>query len=81
MPRLLHCASFYRAPPVPASRYVVSAGGYWGALIALWLGFTLPSAGILLLVSFWIANAADDLGYYWIKALKLVAVMVVAEAV
>ncbi|MEO3679950.1 chromate efflux transporter [Rheinheimera sp. FR7-31] len=71
--------------PGPASSQVGMAigqrcGGYWGALIA-WLGFTLPSAILLLGFAYFYLNAADSLGYYWIKALKLVAVAVVAQAV
>ena len=71
--------------PGPASSQAGMAigqrcGGYWGALIA-WLGFTLPSAILLLGFAYFYLNAADSLGYYWIKALKLVAVAVVTQAV
>lgn len=71
--------------PGPASSQVGMAigqhcGGYVGAILA-WLGFTLPSALLLLAFAYFYISAADSLGYYWIKALKLVAVAVVAQAV
>ncbi len=70
--------------PGPASSQVGIAigtyrGGVLGGLIA-WLGFTLPSAGLLVAAHYWmqpIGSAGDG----WVQGLKLVAVPVVAQAV
>ena len=70
--------------PGPASSQVGIAigtyrGGILGGLIA-WLGFTLPSAGLLVAAHYWmqtISSAGDG----WVQGLKLVAVPVVAQAV
>ncbi|GAA3996181.1 chromate efflux transporter [Deinococcus rubellus] len=71
--------------PGPASSQVgmalgLSRAGLWGALAA-WLGFTLPSA--VLLVAFALGvSTAGDLGHAgWLHGLKIVAVAVVAQAV
>ena len=71
--------------PGPASSQVgiaigLERGGYCGALLT-WLGFTLPSALLLLSFAYVYASIGDSLGYHWIKALKLVAVAVVVQAV
>ncbi len=71
--------------PGPASSQVgmalgISRAGLWGALAA-WLGFTLPSAVLLVLFALGV-TAAGDLGDAgWLRGLKLVAVAVVAQAV
>lgn len=71
--------------PGPASSQVgiaigFSRHGYPGALIA-WLGFTLPSAILLILFAYGLTelNTSDSTG--WLHGLKLIAVAVVAQAV
>ncbi len=71
--------------PGPASSQVGMAlgtlrAGPWGALAA-WLGFTLPSAALLVLFALGVGRlgALGDPG--WLRGLKLVAVAVVAQAV
>ncbi|WP_166839472.1 chromate efflux transporter [Rheinheimera pleomorphica] len=71
--------------PGPASSQVgiaigMERGGYCGALLS-WLGFTLPSALLLLAFAYVFVGVGDSVGYHWIAALKLVAVAVVAQAV
>ena len=71
--------------PGPASSQVgmalgISRAGLWGALAA-WLGFTLPSALVLVLFALGV-TAVGDLGDAgWLQGLKIVAVAVVAQAV
>jgi chromate transporter len=71
--------------PGPASSQVgLSIGllraGYPGALAA-WLGFTLPSAIVLVLFAYGV-TAAEGLGEAgWLHGLKLAAVAIVAQAV
>lgn len=70
--------------PGPASSQVgialgLSRGGIPGA-IASWLGFTLPSAVILVLFALGLAYVGDTLGSGWLHGLKVVAVAVVAQA-
>nr|WP_280527555.1 chromate efflux transporter [Deinococcus humi] len=71
--------------PGPASSQAgmaigISRAGLWGALAA-WLGFTLPSAVLLVLFALGV-TAVGDLGDAgWLRGLKLVAVAVVAQAV
>jgi chromate transporter len=71
--------------PGPASSQVgmalgLSRAGLWGALAA-WLGFTLPSAVLLVLFALGV-TATGDLGHAgWLHGLKIVAVAVVAQAV
>ncbi|HEY5226735.1 MAG TPA: chromate efflux transporter [Methylovirgula sp.] len=56
-------------------------GGYLGGLAA-WLGFTLPSALLLLLFAYGAGSIADaPLGAGLLHGLKLVAVAIVAQAV
>lgn len=71
--------------PGPASSQVgmalgLSRAGYAGALAA-WLGFTLPSALILILFALGVAHAGDALSPAALHGLKVVAVAVVAQAV
>ncbi|MDP2713358.1 chromate efflux transporter [Rheinheimera sp.] len=71
--------------PGPASSQVgiaigLNAAGYRGALLS-WLGFTLPSAALMLgfaVVYLTFAQSADQL---WLSGLKIVALAVVAQAV
>ncbi|WP_162084917.1 chromate efflux transporter [Sulfuriferula nivalis] len=68
--------------PGPASSQVgiaigLSRGGVSGA-IASWLGFTLPSA--ILLVIFGLSSVENHLGSDWLHGLKIAAVAVVAQA-
>ena len=70
--------------PGPASSQVGIAigmlrAGYRGALAA-WLGFTLPSALLLLAFAYGVGRF-DVLGAGWLHGLKIVAVAVVAQAV
>ncbi|RAI54581.1 chromate efflux transporter [Roseicella frigidaeris] len=71
--------------PGPASSQVgfslgVLRGGLPGGLAA-WLGFTLPSALVMLLAAYGVDLAAGDTGTGVVHGLKLVAVAVVAQAV
>ncbi|GAA5512383.1 chromate transport protein [Deinococcus carri] len=71
--------------PGPASSQVgmalgISRAGLWGALAA-WLGFTLPSALILVLFALGVAAVGDLGDAGWLRGLKVVAVAVVAQAV
>lgn len=69
--------------PGPASSQVgiaigLSRAGYLGALLA-WVGFTLPSASILVLFGLGISRFSISANY--LHALKIVAVAVVAQAI
>ena len=71
--------------PGPASSQVgmaigLSRAGYAGMVLA-WIGFTLPSAVIMLLAAWGVASFTGDGSADWLKGLKLVAVAVVAQAV
>lgn len=71
--------------PGPASSQVglalgLSRGGYAGAAAA-WLGFTLPSAVILILFAQGVVHYRDALTSDALHGLKVVAVAVVAQAV
>jgi chromate transporter len=71
--------------PGPASSQVgmalgLSRAGYLGAFAA-WLGFTLPSAIILVLFAFGINHWGMALQSSWLHGLKIAAVAVVAQAV
>ncbi|MBL7665195.1 MAG: chromate efflux transporter [Bacteriovoracaceae bacterium] len=71
--------------PGPASSQVgmavgLSRGGILGALIA-WLGFTLPSAIILILFALGVTQLNISEHQHWLHALKVIAVSVVAQAV
>jgi chromate transporter len=71
--------------PGPASSQVGFAvghrmGGARGALLA-WLGFTLPSAVLMIGFALGLASLGDLSGAGWIAGLKLAAVAVVANAI
>ena len=72
--------------PGPASSQVGMGLGYrfagWAGALAAWLGFTLPSAVLMLCAALWILNGgvASD-GAWVITAMKLVAVGIVTQAV
>lgn len=70
--------------PGPASSQVgiavgLSQGGLPGALAA-WLGFTLPSAVLMVLFAFGTSSLVNLFGTQWLHGLKIVAVAVVAQA-
>ena len=70
--------------PGPASSQVgmalgLSRRGIPGA-IAAWLGFTLPSAILLVAFAFGFSSLSTYLGTGWLHGLKVVAVAVVAQA-
>ena len=71
--------------PGPTSSQVgiavgISRGGLLGGFAA-WLGFTLPSAAILILFAYGVGEYGDFVGEDWLRGLKVVAVAVVALAV
>lgn len=71
--------------PGPASSQVGLAlglmrGGYLGALAA-WIGFTLPSAAIMVAVAYGLGGSDHPLVDGLVHGLKLVAVAIVAQAV
>jgi chromate transporter len=71
--------------PGPASSQLGMALGmgrarWWGALAA-WLGFTLPSALVLILFAYGIAQYQGVAASGWVHGLKVVAVAIVAQAV
>ncbi|MCL9685259.1 chromate efflux transporter [Legionella maioricensis] len=71
--------------PGPASSQVgiaigLSRAGYLGAVVS-WLGFTLPSALILVLIAFGLTKIGNALDAGWLHGLKIIAVAVVAQAV
>ncbi len=71
--------------PGPASSQVgisigLSRAGVPGG-IAAWLGFTLPSAIILVAFAFGVAAYGGNLSSGWLHGLKVVAVAVVAQAI
>ncbi|WP_395376014.1 chromate efflux transporter [Marinicella sp. W31] len=71
--------------PGPASSQVgfaigISRAGYWGGFAA-WLGFTIPSAVVLILFALGLSSIDNSLISGAIKGLKIVAVAVVAQAV
>ena len=55
-------------------------GGWMGAL-GSWVGFTLPSAILMILLAVGLQPISDTLGTGWIHGLKLAAVAIVALAV
>lgn len=71
--------------PGPASSQVGMAVGLrragWPGLLAAWLGFTLPSALVLILFAYGMAGYRDMAASGWVHGLKVVAVAVVAQAV
>ena len=71
--------------PGPASSQVgigigLSRAGYAGA-VAAWVGFTLPSALVLMLFAYGVTSLGDPGGSGWLRGLKVAAVAVVAQAV
>ena len=71
--------------PGPASSKIgmgigLAQAGVPGA-VAAWVGFTLPSAVLLLLFAYSVEGVAGSLGAGWLHGLKVVAVAVVAQAV
>lgn len=71
--------------PGPASSQVgmavgLSRGGIIGAVLS-WIGFTLPSAFILVLFGLGMAHIDSTAHQHWLHGLKVVAVAVVAQAV
>jgi len=71
--------------PGPASSQVgmavgLSRAGISGAILA-WIGFTLPSAIILILFGLGMAHIDSGAHQHWLHGLKVVAVAVVAQAV
>lgn len=71
--------------PGPASSQVgialgLSRAGYRGA-VAAWLGFTLPSAVVLIVFALGVAQVGDGIPSGVLHGLKVVAVAVVAQAV
>jgi chromate transporter len=71
--------------PGPASSQVGMAiglgrAGWWGALAA-WAGFTLPSALVLIVFAYGVAQYGGLAESGWVHGLKVVAVAVVAQAV
>ncbi len=71
--------------PGPASSQVgiaigLARAGYLGAIVA-WVGFTLPSAIILILFAYGLSEISTAVNAGWIHGLKIVAVAVVAQAV
>jgi chromate transporter len=71
--------------PGPASSQVgigigLTRAGYAGALAA-WLGFTMPSAIVLMLFGLGIERYGSSLDAGWLHGLKIAAVAVVAQAV
>lgn len=71
--------------PGPASSQVgfsigLLRAGYLGALAA-WIGFTLPSAAILVLFAYGAAALSGPVGTGLLHGLKLTAVAIVAQAV
>ena len=72
--------------PGPASSQVGMGLGYrfagWRGASAAWLGFTLPSAVLMLCAGLWILNGGETTGGAWfITAMKIVAVGIVTQAV
>lgn len=71
--------------PGPASSQVgialgLSRAGYVGALVA-WLGFTLPSAVLLVLFAFGVSKFSDYIPLGALHGLKVAAVAIVAQAI
>lgn len=70
--------------PGPASSQVglavgLSRAGVFGS-IAAWIGFTIPSAIILVLFGLGISHFHDQIGGNWLHGFKVVAVPIVAQA-
>jgi len=71
--------------PGPASSQVGMALGLlragWPGLVAAWLGFTLPSAALMVAFALGVTRFGDVAGAGWLAGLKVAAVAVVAQAV
>ena len=71
--------------PGPASSQVGMAIGLrragWKGLLAAWLGFTLPSAALMIAFAYGVDTLGDLRHAGWLNGLKLAAVAVVAQAV
>ena len=71
--------------PGPASSQFGAIIGYekggWTGALGSWLGFTLPSAILMILLAVGLQPISDALGTGWIHGLKLAAVAIVALAV
>jgi chromate transporter len=71
--------------PGPASSQLGMSIGLLRAgplgMLAAWIGFTLPSALLMLAFAFGVQTLGDVSNAAWLKGLKLVAVAVVAQAV
>ncbi len=71
--------------PGPASSQLGAAIGYhrggWAGAAGTWLGFTLPSALILILLATGLESITEWIGSGWIHGLKVVAVAVVCMAI
>jgi len=70
--------------PGPSSSQIGMAiglgrGGYLGA-VAAWLGFTLPSAVLMILIGMWLAKSGSFINPYWQITIKVVAIVVVSKA-
>ena len=71
--------------PGPASSQVgisigLSRAGVLGA-VAAWVGFTLPSALLLIGFAFGITTIGSEISHGWLHGLKIVAVAIVAQAI
>ena len=83
--RFAEIVALSQALPGPASSQVgiaigLTRAGLPGAMLA-WLGFTLPSAILLVLFAYSVDAAGDVSGAGWLHGLKVAAVAVVAFAV
>ena len=71
--------------PGPASSQTGLAVGLlragWPGALAAWLGFTLPSAGLMVAFALGVTRLGDVGGAGWLAGLKVAAVAVVAQAV
>lgn len=71
-------------PGAASSKMGIALGllrrGIPGAFMA-WLGFTLPSAVIMILFGLWFGYMEEDFGMGWVHGLKVVSVAVVAQAI
>ncbi|MDJ0389503.1 chromate efflux transporter [Roseomonas sp. E05] len=79
---LVALAQFMPGPASSQTGFAIGVlrGGLPGGLAA-WLGFTLPSAIVMLLAAYGVELAATGVGAGIVHGLKLVAVAVVAQAV
>ena len=71
--------------PGPASSQVGLALGWkragWRGALAAWIGFTAPSAALMIAFAFSVQSASDLGRAGWVQGLKVAAVAVVAQAV